>query len=192
MIAFSLLKFWIEFFSKISLENQTSKINKQMETLFGILILSAIILIILYKTFANKSASNYPEIAICGPSGSGKTLLFYKVLSIKLTRRNSPKTVSSIKINQAPASINEKMTTITDIPGHNYFQKDLISKLPRIRGLIMLVDSVDKSSFKKAAEDLYGILSTHNPKRLMIFCNKQDQPFAKKTLMVESELSTEM
>ena len=58
--------------------------------------------------------------------------------------------------------------------------------------MIFLIDSTDKLSFKKAAEELYEFMALRNPKEILIFCNKQDQPFAKKILMIESELSTEM
>ncbi|CAG9320169.1 unnamed protein product [Blepharisma stoltei] len=158
-----------------------------MDSLYLILIIIPIILILYFKFFSKSSSPKHPEIVISGPSGSGKTMLYYK-----LTENRSPTTVSSLKINQGTATIGSKLATITDIPGHNYFQKNLLSKLPRSKGLIMLIDSTDKPSFKKAAEDLFEIFSTHNPKQVLIFCNKQDQPLAKKTLMIESELSTEI
>jgi signal recognition particle receptor subunit beta len=58
--------------------------------------------------------------------------------------------------------------------------------------MIFLIDSTDKTSFKKAAEELYELMAVRMPKEILVFCNKQDLPFAKRILMIESELSTEM
>jgi signal recognition particle receptor subunit beta len=58
--------------------------------------------------------------------------------------------------------------------------------------MIFIIDSVDKLSFKKAAEELYELMALRSPKEILVFCNKQDLPFAKKIMIIESDLSTEM
>lgn len=101
-------------------------------------------------------------------------------------------TVSSMKPNNAVINVKDKMVSVVDYPGHHYYYQQLVSKAPTCLGMIFMLDSTDKQSFKKAAEELYELMSLRYPKEILIFCNKQDQPFAKKILMIESELSTEM
>lgn len=81
---------------------------------------------------------------------------------------------------------------LSDFPGHSFCQEALISRCKTAAGVVMLIDSSDKPSFKAAARQLYGIIELKSPKNILIFCNKQDLPLAKKTLLVESDLSTEM
>jgi signal recognition particle receptor subunit beta len=97
-----------------------------------------------------------------------------------------------MKPNSSIFNCGKKFVRLTDYPGHSFYYRQLIDGLPRCLGMIFLIDSTDKLSFKKAAEELYDLMSIRQPKEILIFCNKQDLPFAKKILMIESELSTEM
>ena len=100
--------------------------------------------------------------------------------------------MSSIKVNKSNIPIKGKTYTLLDIPGHTYYQEAILEHLGSCKGVVLLVDSTDKPSFKRAAEILYEILGSGQPTNILVFCNKQDQQFAKKTLIIESDLSTEI
>ena len=85
-----------------------------------------------------------------------------------------------------------KEYSLVDIPGHSFFQETLVKKAESAVGAILVIDSNDKASFKLAAEKLYDLLLMKVPKQILIFCNKQDLPMAKNTLIIESDLSTEV
>lgn len=150
--------------------------------------LALLLILILRK----KSANQVPEIVLYGPSNAGKTKLFYLVSLKQLSEQQSPNTIASMKPNCTTLTFSGKTVRLTDYPGHSYYYRQLLDTLPRCLGMVFLIDSTDKSSFKKAAEELYDLMALRQPKQLLIFCNKQDLPFAKKILMIESELSTEM
>ena len=160
-----------------------------MEIFFVFGILSVFVVFLYYFT---KKRSSFPEILLYGPANSGKTRLFYMVINNQLTENLSTNTVSSLKPNSGFILNNPKQVLITDYPGSHYYYSQLITKASSSPGMIFLIDSFDKLSFKKAAEELYEIMALRDPKEILIFCNKQDLPFAKKILMIESELSTEM
>lgn len=109
-----------------------------------------------------------------------------------MTEENLFPTVASLKPNSGLIKLGNKTVKITDYPGHKYYYGQLISTLPQCLGMVFILDSTDKLAFKKAAEELYELMALRQPKELLIFCNKQDLPFAKKIMMIESELSTEM
>lgn len=109
-----------------------------------------------------------------------------------MTETEMHPTLASLKPNTGTVKVGNKMIKITDYPGHRYYYGQLISTLPHSLGMIFMLDSTDKLAFKKAAEELYELMALRQPKHLLIFCNKQDLPFAKKIMMIESELSTEM
>mmetsp|Transcript_1061 Transcript_1061/g.2597 ORF Transcript_1061/g.2597 Transcript_1061/m.2597 type:complete len:225 (+) Transcript_1061:2334-3008(+) len=151
-----------------------------------------LLLPVLYLLFRRPSNKPKRQILFYGPCDSGKTYLFYL-----LTSNSAEETVSSMKVNQGEILIPDiGKVSIKDIPGHQIFLTDLASSLPDSQGVVFLVDSSDKSTFKDAAKLLDDLLTTAmiagKPLSLLIFCNKQDKPFSKKSLMVESELSTEI
>lgn len=102
-------------------------------------------------------------------------------------------TVSSLKKNEATLdNIAKGSVTLTDIPGHDFSLDQMLAAYRGCKGVIFMIDSFDKTSFKSCAENLYELLSTHDAGNILVFCNKQDIPFAKKPMIIESELSTEM
>jgi signal recognition particle receptor subunit beta len=132
-----------------------------------------------------------------GPCDSGKTYLFYMVGPRQLTQNSSYETVSSMKVNEDQLLLPEVgAVTVKDIPGHQIFSADMQGDIADSQAVVFLVDSSDKSTFKEAAKLLYDLLkearTTGKRLCLLVFCNKQDKPFSKKSLMVESELSTEL
>ena len=147
--------------------------------------------ILLLTVFMRKGRSSGPSVVVLGPQGSGKTFLFHQVKHTQLQSGKEVKTVSSLKPNSALLST-PKPFTLWDVPGHSYFRENLIKEASQAVGAILIVDANDRSSFKAAAEQLYDLFATRKPKEILIFCNKQDLPMAKKSLMVESEISTEM
>jgi signal recognition particle receptor subunit beta len=159
-----------------------------MEYLY--IVLCVVPLLFLLLLFKRKTV--HPEILLYGPANSGKTRLFYMVLPTQLTEGTVHATVSSMKCNSATYLIGSKLTTLIDFPGHHYFYQQLLAKAPTSLGMVFLLDSTDKQAFKKAAEELYELMALRAPREILVFCNKQDLPFAKKILMIESELSTEM
>jgi signal recognition particle receptor subunit beta len=82
--------------------------------------------------------------------------------------------------------------TLTDIPGHDFSLDQVLAAYRSCKGVVFMIDSFDKNSFKSCAESLYELLATHMRGNILVFCNKQDIPFAKKPMIIESELSTEM
>ena len=154
-------------------------------------VLVALLLVAIIYKFMRKVKPTYPEILLIGASGSGKTLLFHLVKITQLKDKTSPHTVSSMKVNSTDSK-EPSMHTLSDIPGHSYFQDTMVKKAKQAKAVILLIDSNDKQSFKAAAEKLYDLLLLKLPKQILIFCNKQDIQMAKSTLIIESDLSTEM
>lgn len=156
-----------------------------------------LLLPLLYLMLRRPSKKPQRQVLVYGPCDAGKTFLFYRVKTTQLTQNTLEETVSSMKVNVGEMLVPEVgAVTVKDVPGHLIFKQDLESSIPDSQAVVFLVDSSDKSTFKDAAKLLYDLLTSakSSARRLsmLILCNKQDKPFSKKSLIVESELSTEM
>lgn len=73
-----------------------------------------------------------------------------------------------------------------DVPGHFNFRKSIQIEASGAKAIVVLLDAGDKLRFAEAAEILYDLLgdieviSQEVP--IMVACNKQDLPIAKKAL----------
>ena len=155
------------------------------------------------KNEAPSSISKKPKsiqncLLIVGASGSGKTALFYSLFTGEFRY-----TVSSIEENlsgkdeaiKLGEEIERKVQTV-DIPGHFNFRERIQELLESSAGIILVVDSKDKTKHSEAAEILYdiinniGVLDAKTP--ILVACNKQDQQFARKSNQIQAELEKEI
>ena len=145
----------------------------------------ALLCVFLLKYFCLPSRKpSLPTVLLLGPKESGKTCL----LSL-LDGKSMPTTVQSLHGDSVLLSGNLK---VQDIPGHQLTLKSTLDQAAQARAVVFLVDASDKESFRTAADGLYPLLANKVTPRILVFCNKQDKPGAKKLIMVESELSTAM
>jgi signal recognition particle receptor subunit beta len=65
-----------------------------------------------------------------------------------------------------------------DIPGHFNFRSKIDEMVQSTRGIILVMDSKDKSKFGEASEILYDVINNNsvleNKPPILILCNKQD------------------
>ena len=65
-----------------------------------------------------------------------------------------------------------------DIPGHFNFRSKINECVQTTRGIILVIDSKDKSKFSEASEMLYDVINNNsvleNRTPILVFCNKQD------------------
>ena len=114
-----------------------------------------------------------------------------------MSEKKKPLTVQSLHENSKVVTVTGSdgksvVVRLTDIPGHQLALKRTLDQARTAKGVLFLVDASNKDSFKAAADGLYALLEAKATPRVLVFCNKQDKPGAKKILMVESELSTAM
>ena len=84
-------------------------------------------------------------------------------------------------------STNERVDAkFVDVPCHFHFRKSIQIEASGAKAIVVLLDAGDKIRFAEAAEILYDLLgdieviSQEVP--IMVACNKQDLPIAKKAL----------
>ena len=122
-----------------------------------------------------------------GASGSGKTALYYSLYTGEFRY-----TVSSIEENVSGRDENvklgeeiERRVQTVDVPGHFNFRERIQELLESAAGVVLVVDSKDKSKLAEASEILYdiinniGVLDAKTP--ILVACNKQDLQFSRKS-----------
>mmetsp|Transcript_24690 Transcript_24690/g.21922 ORF Transcript_24690/g.21922 Transcript_24690/m.21922 type:complete len:263 (-) Transcript_24690:25-813(-) len=147
------------------------------------------------------------HVLICGPSGSGKTALINF-----LATNEWRETVSSLDSTKAQFNISAKVPVSStdngtvsktlnlkyiDVPGHTHFLEETLDAAETSSTIILLVDSKDNASITSAVEVLYELLNNcrvvfEDKLPILIVCNKQDLPSAKKATTVEIDLEKEM
>ena len=85
---------------------------------------------------------------------------------------------------------------MVDIPGHFNFRTEIMKQAPSAKAVILILDAKDKTKFGEAAEILFDLLNEVDVFNagipILVACNKQDLPFAKKAIQVERELAQEI
>ncbi len=162
-----------------------------MELYVYALVVVAILLV--FKRFCMSGrSSKLPTVLLLGPKESGKTCLLTLVGVIQLQGEPLPTTVQSLHSNTFVLPLPSGPMRLVDIPGHQLTLKKTLEQAAETKAIIFMVDASDKESFRAAADGLYPLLAGKSAPRILVFCNKQDKPGAKKVIMVESELSTAM
>jgi signal recognition particle receptor subunit beta len=63
-----------------------------------------------------------------------------------------------------------------DIPGHFNFRSKIDETVQSTKGIVLVIDSKDKSKFSEASEMLYDVINNNsvleNKPPILIFCNK--------------------
>jgi small GTP-binding protein len=147
---------------------------------------------------SNKKQKKVKALCIIGPSNSGKTALF-QYLYTKEVRD----TVSSVDENtttdsedSSKISGKEMRIGAIDIPGHYNFRSKINECVSTTKGIILVIDSKDKSKFSEASEILYDVINNNsvleNRTPILIFCNKSDLQFSRKATQIEAELEKEI
>jgi len=155
--------------------------------------LVVVVLLLLLKRWCwSGRTSKLPTVLLLGPKESGKTCLLTLVKDTQLQGQSLPNTVQSLHSNSFVLPLPTGPVRLVDIPGHQLTLKKTLDQAAEARAIIFMVDASDKESFRAAADGLYPLLVGQAAPRILVFCNKQDKPGAKKVIMVESELSTAM
>eukprot|EP00484_Ammonia_sp_Unknown_P025401 CAMPEP_0197024026 /NCGR_PEP_ID=MMETSP1384-20130603/4681_1 /TAXON_ID=29189 /ORGANISM="Ammonia sp." /LENGTH=248 /DNA_ID=CAMNT_0042452353 /DNA_START=28 /DNA_END=774 /DNA_ORIENTATION=- len=157
--------------------------------------------------FYYKSSSSYTSAApistkndrvlIYGPCGSGKTLLFYQLL-----HGRNQETQSSMQENvelfvPKQESINKKYEFV-DLSGHPSQQYRINKYCLNVKFVLFLIDSCDLQNINNASKMLYHLLSLKafaaiKPRpKVLVLCNKTDQPNASSMITIKSSLMKEV
>ncbi|KZC14536.1 Signal recognition particle receptor subunit beta, partial [Dufourea novaeangliae] len=136
-----------------------------------------------------KSIGN--SILLTGLCDAGKTLIFARLLYGKFV-----KTYTSVDKNSEELVINDHSLRIVDIPGNERLRYKYFDQFKSsAKGLVYVIDSVTfQKGIRDVAEYLYNILSDPAVQRkpVLILCNKQDQPMAKGSSVINTLLEKEM
>jgi len=185
--------------------NGTASINAQppsegLESLPIIPIAIIIVVILgLFLVFGKRkggSRRNATTLFIIGECGSGKTSLLYY-----LENKTPQRTISSMEENEVRLeSTNEKGNKVelpcVDVPGHHHLRNIFFDRLNEAKGIILTVDSSDKSSLPGVADYLYKLIINpiyrNNEIQTLIVLNKQDLATARRINIIEEELANEI
>ena len=152
------------------------------------------------------------QIVIVGPSDSGKTYLYYTLvggskkdtLCSQEINRNMQATVKVPNRLLGPTPSGEEGTSmftevelkLVDIPGHYNFRRDVMDSARGAKAIVLMLDSRKRETFGEAAEILYDLLNDvdiiDDEVSILVVCNKQDLPFARKALQVERDFQQEI
>jgi len=127
---------------------------------------------------------SFKGLAIVGASGSGKTTLYYQLMTGEYRETVSsidenytgPSGLSVCRLKKDQETVEKKIECI-DIPGHYNFRErvqDVASS--DVTGVILTVDSKDRSKLSESAEILYDIINNINildrKTPILVACNK--------------------
>ncbi|CAH2048526.1 unnamed protein product, partial [Iphiclides podalirius] len=133
------------------------------------------------------------SVLLTGLSDSGKTLLF-----VRLAYSQYRQTFTSMKENVEEYSTSNKSLRIVDLPGQERLRNKFFDQYKNsAKAIVYVVDSVTiQKEIRDVAEYLYTILLDpvvqSNCPPLLILCNKQDQPMAKGSQVIQSLLEKEL
>nr|CAG4644254.1 EOG090X0C7N [Lepidurus arcticus] len=159
-----------------------------------VIALFVVALTIVVLFFLKRRKNNRRDVLLVGLVDAGKTVLF-----TQLAYNKSFTTQTSIKENVADFPVlNKANLKLVDIPGQERIRsKHLDQYKANARGVVFVIDAV--SFFKQVrdvAEWFYTLLTDQTIAsacpRVLVFCNKQDDPVAKGKSLIQSQLEKEM
>lgn len=154
-----------------------------------IVIILTLVLLAIWKYRRNARRG----ILLLGMCDSGKTLIFSRLIHNRYVQ-----TQTSVKENAGDYIVKSGFLRVIDIPGHERVRSKFFDQFKVVaRGIVYVIDSVTyHKEIHDVAEFLYNILSdsvvANNSPPVLILCNKQDQPLAKGSKVIQSYLEKEM
>ncbi|KAI9258003.1 signal recognition particle receptor beta subunit-domain-containing protein [Phascolomyces articulosus] len=141
-----------------------------------IAVIAAVVLVILSVLigFVFKRKSSKTTILILGTADAGKTQLYTRLRFGKKTA-----TVTSMKENEGPLTLENKTFDLVDMPGHERVRFRYVDYLPVTRSIVFVVDSTTVArQIRVVGEYLYNVLAQQQVQKdripILIACNKTD------------------
>lgn len=159
---------------------------------------AAIAFLVVVLTFVliklcSRGSSSRKNILLLGLAEAGKTTMFTRLVTGKTVQ-----TVTSMKENQGTVKIGNRTFSLVDLPGYDRLRRKYFDDFkPTARAVIFVVDSLEfLSNLRDVADFLYTVLSdpiiSGRKTRILIACNKQDEPKAKTARVLQRQLEKEI
>ena len=132
-------------------------------------------------------------VLLLGLCEAGKTLIWSKLLFGRKVE-----TLTSVKENIGNYQTNKGMLKVIDIPGHERLRMKFLDQYKSsARALIFVIDALTfQKDLRDVAEYLYNVLTdsaiSHSKLSVLILAHKQDQPMAKGSTLIQTNLEREL
>ncbi|KAK3927924.1 Signal recognition particle receptor subunit beta [Frankliniella fusca] len=155
-------------------------------------VLAVVLTFVILKLFLRQRTARR-SVLLLGLCDAGKTLIWSKLLYGR-----KADTHTSIKENVGDYQTNKGLLKIVDIPGHERLRMKFLDQYKSsARAVIFVVDAMTfQRDLRDVAEFLYNILLdtvlSHSNPAMLIIANKQDQPMAKGSSLLKTNLEREL
>jgi signal recognition particle receptor subunit beta len=142
-------------------------------------------------------------VLICGPTDAGKTVLLHTLSGTKIqpTQTSMEENMATFRIPEEVLGDKKQMLCNTefefiDFPGQTAQEFQLAKYIPRIKGVILLVDASSNDSYMRGAKMLYSLLENKEfiKKQIpvLICANKTDLSDAQTMTAIRTKILEEL